>query len=125
MKENYSEHPKSSGKSSRVSSVLVLGTGGDNQSHVIRPRTANIQKLKSRLHRVSSGLETITEKQEEQIIMNSQGNNYGGTDFEESHSFSLRNFNQMSNKNLENSFARLGEASGLSNYSKIKADTQQ
>ena len=44
-------------------------------------------------------------------------------DIEESHSFSLRNYNQKgSNRNLENTSGWPGELSGLSNYSKIKAD---
>ena len=91
---------------------------------MIRPRTANIKQIKQRLHRVSSGLETITEKQEEQAMAMSQGGNMGMGDIEESHSFSLRNYNQVgSNRNLENSIGRQGEVhSGLSNYSKIKAE---
>lgn len=115
---------------SRVAqATLVLGAGGDNQSHVIRPRTANIKQLKNKLQRVSSGLETITERQEEQALAMSQGGNRNMlVDIEESHSFSLRNYSQKgSARNLENTCGRLGERlgelSGLSNYSKIKADT--
>ena len=54
----------------------------------------------------------------------SQGGNMGLVDIEESHSFSLRGYNQVaSNKNLENSIGRQGEVhSGLSNYSRIKAE---
>ena len=48
----------------KAAKVLTLAAGGDNQSHVTRPRTANVQNIKKQnnlLKRVNSQLETITE----------------------------------------------------------------
>ena len=43
--------------------MLTLGAGGDNQSHVIRPRTAsNFNRTSQFLTKVKEGLDTITEK---------------------------------------------------------------
>ena len=73
--------------------VLTLGTGGDNQSHVIRPHTASyINRNNQVLAKARRGLDTITEKQDEDAIMASHGAT-GKFEIESSHSFSLRNFN--------------------------------
>ena len=56
--------------------ILTLGAGFDNQNHVTRPRTAQIFKQTSNtLKRVTSQLETITEKgnNEEDAVAMSQG----------------------------------------------------
>ena len=62
----------------KAAQVLTLAAGGDNQSHVSRPKTANLGKVKTAnnfLKRVNSQLETITEKNpaEEDAIAMSQG----------------------------------------------------
>ena len=47
----------------RMAKVLTLGTGGDNQAHVTRPRTATgSNQASDTLKRVNSQLETILEK---------------------------------------------------------------
>ncbi len=46
---------------SRVAKVLTLGAGGDDQSHVSRPRTAKTTQ-NSNFKRPDSKLETITER---------------------------------------------------------------
>ncbi len=116
----------------KMAKVLTLGTGGDNQAHVTRPRTAKAgqpsdsnRKLKS----VTNQLETITEKAqaEEGIAVLSQ--RLDGFDIEGSHSFTLRNFGKerQSNPYMESMKADLegGKESGMSNYSKIYADSYQ
>ena len=56
----------------KIAQVLTLGAGGDNQSHVTRPKTAKPgpNSVSNTLKRVNSQLETITEKQpaEEGVI---------------------------------------------------------
>ena len=83
----------------KAAQVLTLAAGGDNQSHVTRPRTANVQGIKNNLliKRVNSQLETITENgmAEEDNIAVSQGQQqmlHGQFDIEASHSFSLRTY---------------------------------
>ena len=72
--------------------VLVLGAGGDNQSHVSRPKTASSMNRTSQfLAKVQKGLDTITEKYDEEAIIASHGAT-GKFEIESSHSFSLRNY---------------------------------
>jgi hypothetical protein len=80
--------------SQKMLKVLKFGAGGDDQSHVTRPKTAvDNSKATRTLNRVNSELETITEKQkEEDILAASQGIELNRFEIDESHSFSLRNF---------------------------------
>ena len=115
----------------KIAQVLTLGAGGDNQSHVTRPRTAKVgtANVSNTLKRVNSQLETITEQQpaEEGLIAQSHGFNAQGFDIEASHSFSLRNYgkDKMSAQLIESlkEGADGGKESQLSNYSKIHADS--
>ena len=71
------------------------------------------------------GLDTITEKQDEDIILQTNGAT-GKFEIESSHSFSLRNFNPRGSvMNFDSIQAQQnpGESSALSNYSKIMNET--
>ena len=115
--------------------MLTLGAGGDNQSHVTRPRTAKTTQ-NSNKKRADSKLETITERnpaEEEAIAGVSQAalqSQLGTFDIEASHSFSMRNFGKyekssaaiVAYNDIEGG-AGGGKESSLSNYSRIQAES--
>ena len=126
-----------------ASKVLTFGAGGDNQAHVVRPRTAQVKQQRqssnpsddNSMKRVNSflkynELETITEKQpaEEDALAQSQKNKvYGKFDIEASHSFSLRNYGKDKSsiqliESVKDNPDLMGRESSRSNYSRMQAE---
>jgi len=83
--------------------VLTIGTGGDEQMHVTRPKTASsVKQAKNTIKRVNSELETITEKHvEEDHLAASHNIEVAKFDIEESYAYSLRNVGVKTSQNLD------------------------
>ena len=120
------------GRKNIAKKVLTLGAGGDDQGHVTRPRTAQVnhgRRISNATRRANLKLETITENnkaEEEQVALSQQDNNiFNKFDIEASHSFSLRNFGkdkssqQLIDTLKDNNADIAGRESSQSNYSKI------